>query len=444
MELQIRAINSAGQGIGRGDDGRVVFCPSVLPGETVRAEPVLQKKQYIQAVAKEILVSHPQRIEPFCPWFTRCGGCQLQHASYELQLQLKASVVRDALTRIGHFEIPESLVCHPSPRQWHYRNKASFPVRRVSGRSTVGFFRSGSHQIVPVDHCPLLIPSASKLYTVFRELILDEQFSCYDEVKKKGWLRHLVIRCSDDGTQMLLVLVVTQDPDDKVIESLQSLWEYLKTQVPELTGLAVNMNNSSGNVILTSQTRVIAGEEKILQSMKNGTLTYDATSFFQVNVPQAEHIFEKAAAWASGEQVLELFCGVGAITLPLARKAAQLAAVELWEPAVQQARQNMERNGLNTTILLNAAEDLSSKIFKNQHCVVVDPPRSGCDAALISTLIQSPVKRVIYVSCNPATLARDGARLRDEGKFHLVPESLEAFDMFPQTSHVETLAIFDR
>ncbi|MGI6076003.1 MAG: 23S rRNA (uracil(1939)-C(5))-methyltransferase RlmD [Pyramidobacter sp.] len=441
-QIDISRMNSVGQGIGRAQDGRTVFVDGALPGETAVIAVRQEKKSYIQARVERIVKGNPHRREPQCQWYRSCGGCQLQHADYELQCRIKSMLAEDALRRLGGFEIAEPLECVPSPAEWGYRNKAVFPVRARGRRGTVGFYKQKSHDIVPITRCPVIGDRANKLYACLRTMIEQGQFRCYDEQSNEGWLRHVVIRSARDGEELLLVLVVAARPQGAALASLEDLYDHLKLRFPELVGLVLNVNPEEGNVIMTGDSVLVKGEDRLVERVGPYRLCYDGTAFFQANPRQAQRLFEYAASLAEGQNILELYCGVGALTVFLAKKAKSLKAVEIWPSAVDFARENAQYNGAeNLQVIQGAAEDVITDVqLQGVDCVVVDPPRAGCKKELLQYIAESPVKRVIYVSCNPATLARDAALLRDAG-FALDTKKIRVFDMFPQTSHVETVCL---
>ena len=445
MELFIDRVNSEGQGIGKSPDGRTVFVQGALPGERVTAAVRQEKKNYIQARVDRVLNPSPSRRDPLCRWYRSCGGCQLQHASYEEQCRIKSMLAADALRRLGGFDVPEHIPCVPSADEWKYRNKASFPVRACGKRGEVGFFKARSHEIVPVTKCPVLCDRANDLYAALKSMIEKGQFCCYDEVKNSGWLRHLVIRSARSGEELLLMLVVAARPQGEALESLKDLYAYLKPQFPELRGLVLNINPDEGNVILGKETLTVSGEDRLSEHLGSFDLDYDGTSFFQTNSRQADQLFSYAAELLEGQNILELYCGVGALTAYLSRRAQTIKAVEIWPSAVELARENGRVNRMaGLTVVEGAAEDvISAAELEGIDCLVLDPPRTGCEKELIATIAASSIPRVLYISCNPATLARDAALLRDAG-FAMDMNALRVFDMFPQTAHVETVALLSK
>lgn len=444
-QLYIDRINSAGQGIARAADGRIVFVEGALPGETAVIAVRQEKKSYIQARVERVVAASPERREPLCRWYRSCGGCQLQHAGYRLQCAIKSQLAADALRRIGGFKIDREIPYVPSRSEWRYRNKASFPVRARGRAGDIGFFKQGSHEIVPVDRCPIICDRANKLYAVVKNMINYGRFCCYDEKNNSGWLRHVIIRSARDGEELLLILVGAACPKGGAFESLEQLYDHLKERFPELRGLVVNVNPDEGNVIIGRESVLIKGEDRLTERLGNFRLDYDGTSFFQANSEQAEHLFTYAASLAKGQNILELYCGVGALTAFLGKEGKSIKAVEVWPPAAALARENGEFNRIDDlTVIQGAAENaVTPADLENIDCVVVDPPRAGCGKSLIETIAANRVPHVLYISCNPATLARDAALLRDAG-YTLDIDSLRIFDMFPQTCHVETVVLMSK
>lgn len=444
-QVFIDRINSTGQGIGTASDGRVIFVEGALPGELCAAAVRQEKKNYLAGRVERVIEPSPQRREPPCRWYRACGGCQLQHAEYELQCRLKSALAKDALRRIGGFEIEGEIPCVPSPSEWGYRNKASFPVRSRGTNGAVGFFKTATHEIVPVSRCPVIPERANKLYATLKYMIEHGQFDCYDERRNRGWLRHVIVRSARNCEELLLVLVVAACPEGAALESLEDLYDWLKGSFPELRGLVLNVNPEEGNTILGTESLLVKGEDLLTERLGPFELDYDGTSFFQANPAQAAKLFEYAASLVSGQTLVELYSGVGALTAFLAQKAARVTSVESWAPAVKLARLNAKFNRLEgVTIVEGAAEQtVSPELLRDAECVVVDPPRAGCEKSVLEAIAASAAARVVYISCNPATLARDAALMRDAG-FALDTSSLRVFDMFPQTCHVETVAVLTR
>lgn len=440
--LRIRDINSTGQGVALSEDGKVIFVDGALPGERVLVSMIQEKKSYGRARLVEIESPSDDRVTPKCPWFGSCGGCQIQHGSYGLQISLKEAMVKSAMERIGGVDVGE-VTCVPSERIWEYRNKASFPVR-AGKEGGIGFFRPNSHSIVPIDRCPVLKPEIDNIYSAIRRDLQEELSSpgfFYNEKNNSGFLRHIVAR-SNENKELLLMLVVSIF-NKNIMDKVSS---YLKSKYGDrLLSLSWNLNDKKGNRIIGEKTLSSWGENLISERLDYFSFRYDGTAFFQVNTLQAENLFEVASEWAASpeDKVVELYAGVGALTSYLSKNAKSVLAVEEWRPSVERLEENMSLNGIeNVNSLCGKAEDLiKAMIEEKPKVVVVDPPRTGCAPEVLSSITESGASKLVYVSCNPATLARDTAILIKAGwKF----SELRSFDLFPQTCHVETVARFTR
>ena len=439
LRLEIAGLSSDGSGIARTDRG-VVFVAGALPGELVEAELVKRRKNFALARTVSVMRPSPGRTAPRCSAFGQCGGCQLQHADYPLQLSLKAGLVRDAMTRLGGFapELFENLECVPSPLPWGYRNKASFPVQSLRGRIVTGFYHAGSHRLIPIKTCPVNAAPLNALYGTVLKGLPSLPFGGYDETTHEGKLRHLVMRSGFHTGQTLLSFVLNGRLAAKGIKALVAVGASGRPST-----LTLNHNSRPGNVILGTHTEPLIGSGRIAERLDEWTLEFDTTSFFQVNTGQAEQLFRYAAEQVRGTDVLELYSGVGSLTCFLASRAcgARVTAVEEWRSAVTMAERNMRANGLEARLLCAPAEEAVGDLRGSYGTVVLDPPRDGCDRAVLEAIHAFRASRVVYVSCNPATLARDARILAGHG-YRLT--SIRSFDMFPQTVHVETVAVMER
>lgn len=433
-ELFIEKISSDGSGIARTDRG-VVFVEGALPDEIVEAEILKRKKDFSLARVLRVKKANPRRVVPRCPVFGTCGGCQLQHASYDLQLEIKASIVKDALTRTGGFELP-AVECVASPAQWGYRNKASFPIRKIKGKPVAGFYQAGSHRVVLLESCPVNAAPLNELFTVLQKELPGLALDVYDEREHKGALRHLILRAGLHTGQTLVSLVINGRLNAKNMKSLAGLCRPLKN----VSTLTLNHNSRPGNVILGDRTETIRGDGLIAERLDEWTLSYDTSSFFQVNTDQAVQLYRYVRDLSTGKNALELYSGVGSLTCYLS-KCAEVTAVEEWNEAVDRMERNLQDNKLtNIRPLRGKAEDVMTELQGNYDLVVMDPPRSGCERVVLDRILDFRPARVVYVSCNPSTLARD-AKILSQGGYRLT--SVRAFDMFPQTAHVETVVLME-
>ena len=456
VKLKILNITSDGAGIARTEQG-VIFVQRALPGEIVTAKIFERHKDFALAKIIEINQAHPERVKPKCEHYYKCGGCQLQHASYKLQLELKAMIVRDAMIRLGGFDADlfKDLNCTASPNSWGYRNKAAFPVQAMQGvkqkqKFITGFYRAGTHRIEPIKNCPVNAEALNKIYESILKGLNDLQLDGYNEADNTGKLRHIIMRTGINTGQNLLSFVINGKLSAKAVKSLIALGN--KTSPDTIT---LNHNSRPGNTILGNHTESLTGNGIIAERLDNYTLNFDTASFFQVNTLQAENLFKYASSLVLGCKpcgdehkdinILELYSGVGSLTCYLAGLSPDIkvTSIEDWRGAVKMAERNLKLNNLGGKVsaLCGKSEELINDLeLRDYDAVVMDPPRDGCNRAVLNAIHDMNIKKIIYVSCNPATLARDCKILAG---FNYKLKSLRAFDMFPQTAHVESVALME-
>jgi len=439
--LTIDGMDSKARGIGR-IDGYVVFVPGVLVGETILAKFVERRKHYGVAVIESILKSSDYRVPPKCEYYEACGGCDLQHASYDHQLHIKNGLVVEAIGRIGKwpdFDVEPTL---PSPHVWGYRNKAIFQARYQKGRKKLGYFAKGTHEVVEIEDCPILDPLLNDIYRLAKSAIEYSDITFYDEHRGKGLVRNLVVRSSLSNQKALMALVLSRKPYPTELSVLKRISARLVDDKSlNLQGILLNINASKGNFVWGPQMHLLAGEDNLQERLGAFELCYGITDFFQINAPQACNICKIVSEHAAGSgRVLELYSGVGTITCFLASMCQHVVAVEEWQPACKSLSHNIAKNGLsNVTVLCGKAEEVvSQKIKEGFDAVVLDPPRAGCHRDVLDFIGRIKPNKLIYVSCNPVTLARDGKILIELG---YEPVSISPLDMFPQTSHIECVAL---
>ena len=444
ITLNVTGFTSEGTGIARTDKG-VVFVQGALPGEKVNAEIVARKKDFMIADTVSIEQASSGRVTPRCKYYGKCGGCQLQHADYDTQLTLKAGIVRDAMTRIGGFPAEKfnALTCEASPKFWGYRNKASFPVQNLKGKIATGFYRAGTHRLELIRQCPVNAKKLNEMYEKILAALENNRYSFdgYDERTNKGKLRHIIARTGINTGESLLSFVINGKLSSKNVKALISLG---MSAAPDT--LTLNHNSKPGNVILGTYTENLLGSGLIHERLGKFDLMFDTTSFFQVNTGQAEKLFTYASELAKGaKNILELYSGTGSLTCYLAANSEHVTSIEEWKSAVRMAAKNLKANGFdNVETLCGKSEEVISDLnepARRFDAVVLDPPRDGCERSVLEAVNNFGVPRVIYVSCNPATLARDCKILSGHG-YKL--ESVKAFDMFPQTAHVESVCLLTK
>lgn len=438
ITLEVSGFSSDGTGISRTERG-IIFVQGALPGEQVRAKIVSRKKDFMVADTVSVEEASEGRITPKCKYYGKCGGCQFQHANYAMQLKLKADLVRDSMTRIGGYENAtfEGLVCEPSPNYWGYRNKAAFPVQNIRGKISAGFYRAGTHRLEFIRQCPV---NAERLNFMYGKILdaLDKNrypFDGYDERTNSGKLRHIIARTGINTGESLLSFVINGKMSAKSLKALVSLGNNARPDT-----LTLNHNSKPGNVILGTYTEKLTGSGIISERLGKYILSFDTASFFQVNTLQAEKLFAYVSEKVrDSKNVLELYSGTGSLTCYIAENAENVTSVEEWRGAVSMAAKNLNANNFaDVRTLCGRSEEIIRGLKDNYDAVVLDPPRDGCNRAVLEALNDFGVKKIVYVSCNPATLARDCRILSGHG-YKLA--SIRAFDMFPQTAHVETVAI---
>lgn len=436
VEMNITGLSHEGHGVGR-VHGFALFVPGALPREQVRVKVVKVKKQYGYGKLLEILAASPDRTEPACPVYGRCGGCQLQHLDYAAQLHWKRQQVIDALERIGGLS---SVPVHPTigmERPWQYRNKAQVPVGLQDGRVVTGFYAPRSHRIVPFQQCGIQHPVAEMVLRIVRQWAEQRRIAIYDEERHTGLLRHVVVRTGFATGEVMVILVTNGER----LPHVRELTERLRQAVPGLASVVQNIQPERTNVILGARSNVLWGRDVIYDELDGVRFAISARSFYQVNPVQTEVLYAKALEYAdlSGrETVIDAYCGIGTISLFLARRAQRVYGVEVVPEAVEDARRNAALNGMdNVTFVAGEAETIIPQWAEEgmrADVIVVDPPRKGCDQRLLDAILTMAPRRLVYVSCNPATLARDLKYLAAHG--YAVQEA-QPVDMFPQTVHVE-------
>ena len=434
-EIEISALGSSGEGVGR-YEGFTVFVPGLLPGEKALVRITEVKKTYAIGSIAELLRRSRDRAEPLCPVYEQCGGCQLQHLSYEAQLTAKRQQVIDCVTRIGHqpgLYVEETL---GAENPWNYRNKMQFPLGRRKGKALVGCFAKGSHDIIDTRDCHIQHESLSQLANAMREAVDKLQLPVYDEDKHTGVMRHIVGRVGEQGELMAVIVTATRKlPREK------ELVNFLRRQLPGLVSVHQNIQTYHNNVIMGRDTRLLWGQPTIRDRLGFLHFHISPRSFFQVNTRQAELLYGKALEFAQltgREIVIDAYCGTGTITLFLARKARKVYGIEIVKPAIKDAIKNARDNNVkNAEFIVGDATEVMPRLYREgirPDVVVVDPPRAGCTETVLKTFAQMQPRRIVYVSCNPATLARDIEILAGLG---YKAEQVQPVDMFPQTAHVE-------
>ncbi|MGN9170903.1 23S rRNA (uracil(1939)-C(5))-methyltransferase RlmD [Paenibacillus polymyxa] len=471
--IDIIGMNHDGEGVGR-VEGFTLFVPGALPGEKVRVKVLKTKKQYGYAKLLDIAQSSPDRIAAPCAIYDQCGGCQIQHMSYEAQLSWKRQHVVDVLERIGklsvatdgeadtakasdsaindgglnadsmsvHLRRVQGVVVHPTlgmSEPWRYRNKAQVPIGVTEGGLVGGFYARGSHRIVDMNTCLIQDERNDEVVARVKEIGRMLGISAYNEETGRGLLRHVVVKTAFRTGEMMLVLVT----NGRDIPHADAWIGSIREHIPHVASICQNVNTKRTNVIFGDETRVLWGRDVIYDYIGNVQFAISARSFYQVNPVQTEVLYSKTVEYAGltgKETVIDAYCGIGTISLFLAQHADQVYGVEIVKEAIDDARSNALLNEMrNVKFEVGASEDVIPA-WKEQgitaDVIVVDPPRKGCDPRLLDTILEMKPERVVYVSCNPSTLARD-LRILEDGGYRTV--EVQPVDMFPHTVHVESV-----
>ena len=439
--VDIVDIGQGGVGIGK-YEGFTVFVDGGLVQDKIKVKITKSKKNYAVGDIVEIIEKSPFRVERKCSESLRqCGGCQIQELDYQKQLDVKTNEVKQVISRIGKLD---DVVIHDTLGMEHpfrYRNKAQFPIQKKDNMPVIGFYKKKSHDLISTDECIIQHEVNDKIIKIIKTYIRAYNVSIYDEKTHKGLLRHLVTKVGFTTGEVMIVLVA----NGKKLPYLKELASVLKENIPGFKTLVVNVNTQKTNVILGKENIVAYGDGMIRDYIGELVFEISPLSFFQVNPLQTEVLYNKALEYANlGENdiVFDIYCGIGTISLFLAQKAKKVYGIEIVEEAIKDAKRNAALNKLdNVEFYVGKAEEVVPKMYKQgkrANVVVVDPPRKGCDEKVLDTIVSMEPDRVVYVSCNPSTLARDLNYLDERGYKCL---EVQPVDMFPHSVHIENVAL---
>lgn len=446
IPLAIQRLSSDGSGVGHWE-GEAVFVPGTAPGDQIQARVVKDCKRYAFGIVEQIDQPSPDRIPADCPVAGPCGGCSLRHLRYQAELQAKQASVADAFQRIGGLDVQVEPIL-PSPQVDRYRNKVQFPVGLdKQGKPCIGFYAGRSHRIVPCGDCKLQPAILNRIGQTLCGLFGEYGIQPYDEATGQGLVRHIFLRQGAHSGQIMVCLVCTRPS----LPHAGQWVEQLRSQFPDIATILINVNRQNTNVILGSENHILFGPGSIEDTLCGVPVRLGPFSFYQVNTPGAEQLYAVAAAYADlrpDDLLLDLYCGMGTIGLSMAGRCRELVGVEIVPEAIESARANAARMGgeiadksrffcadAGQAAARLAAEGLAPDV------IIVDPPRKGCDQATLDAVVHMAPRRLVYVSCNPATAARDAAILTREG---YRVEKVQPVDMFPRTGHVETVVLLGR
>lgn len=450
---RVTGLNHRGEGVGKvtsgPDQGLVVFLSGTAPGDLVEYSILERKKGFMRGRVTRLVESGPGRVGESCPVASLCGGCTWQHLSYDLQLQWKKRILEEALSRIARIDHCEVRDCIPSPDIQGYRNKVEVPLAVSNGKTVAGFFEPYSHRVVPSDACPLEHPAAREVVLRMVEEVKARRYTVYSEKTGRGQVRHVVARVAPGTGERMAVVVANA----RTLPGEAEFARNLMSSLPNLVSVVLNTNMESTNIIMGAKNKLLLGRyymEDLFGDDALGRLRFriSPNSFYQVNSPQAVRLYRvvlDAAALTNGDVVYDVYSGIGTITLFAAKRAALAVGIEEVGDAVRDAVKNAKLNDIgNVRFKEGRAERVLPASIRDSgrpDAVILDPPRGGADESALSTITRAGPRAIVYVSCNPATLARDLIVLGREG-WH--PKWCQPVDMFPMTPHVETVALMVR
>ncbi len=442
ITLEISDLNDQGDGVGRYEQ-RVVFVPNTVPGDYIQTRLIRVKPSYGYGKLLSVLTPSPHRIKPPCILAQDCGGCQWQHIAYDYQLISKKNQLEQALIRLGKFNNPPVKDTQCSHHSLAYRNKVTYPLGvNLAGEIKAGFYERNSHKIVNLNQCPVQDQKFDSLLQKIKKDIQNQGWSIYDEQTHKGDLRYLGLRIGRRTGEVLITLVSTTL---KLI-NLEHQAQQWQEQYPYVVGVCIHVNPHPNNIIFAGQTYCVWGRDYLWEELCGLRWQIRPDTFFQVHTEQAEMLVNylgKHLALQGHECIVDAYCGIGTLSLPLAKDVQKIIGLEVQPHAIHQARLNAVANGIeNAEFYCGTVEALLPQLALNPHIILLDPPRKGCDPKVIDFLRNHPVERLVYVSCNPATLARDLQQLCHQNIYVL--EAVAPFDFFPQTHHVESISFLRR
>ncbi|WP_440896558.1 23S rRNA (uracil(1939)-C(5))-methyltransferase RlmD [Amphibacillus sp. Q70] len=444
LKLSFEDMTHEGNGVGK-IAGYPVFVPNILPGETAKIKVIKVKKNFAIGKRLELIKASPDRVDPPCNVYFQCGGCQLQHMSYSMQLEMKRNQVENTLRKIAHIKNVDVEPTLGMEEPWRYRNKVQIPVGEKDGELITGFYRKRSHDIIEgMDRCIVTSEVNDQMVETVRKIADSLGIQAYDEQTHRGVLRHIMVRTGENTGETMIVIVTKT----KKLPKEEQLIRQIIERHPEVTSIMQNINAERTNVILGKQTKRLWGEEYIYDTIGEIKFAISALSFYQINPKQTKVLYDKALEFANltgDETVIDAYCGIGSISLFLAQKAKKVYGVEIVPQAIEDAKKNAELNDLtNAEFVVGQAEKImptwKAKGLQPD-VIVVDPPRKGCDPSLLEAMIEMNPERIVYVSCNPSTLARDLAILTEGG---YQTKKVQPVDLFPQTSHTEVVCLLER
>ncbi|SHE78492.1 23S rRNA (uracil(1939)-C(5))-methyltransferase RlmD [Alkalibacter saccharofermentans] len=441
VNLNIEDLTSTGEGIGK-IDGYAVFVDGCLPGDYIKARLKTIKKTYAIGELEMFHKSSKERVEPPCLYFDECGGCQIQNLNYTKQLELKKKIVLDAMTRIGGFDESDIRIFETIGMEepYGYRNKAQY---KVSVSKKIGFYKKRSHHIIPLEKCLIQKDDGAETLKVLNAVITKFGLSVYDENTGKGVLKGIVERISGLNGEIMIILVINADN----LENDKKIAEFIMQNIPDVKSIYININKGRSNRVMGYENKLVYGKEKLTDAIGNVAFEISPLSFFQINSEMTKVIYDKVAEYSAlkgTETVFDLYCGMGTIGLFLAKAAKEVYGIEIIRDAIEDAQINSKLNKVDNALFIQGkAEEKIYELLdegKRAEVYVLDPPRKGCDEKLLEVIKKTLPAKIVYVSCNPSTLARDLKILSGEYKI----EKVQPIDNFPHSMHVETVTLLVR
>ena len=439
---EITGLTSEGSGVCR-IENMAVFVPETAVGDVADIKIVKVLSSYCFGIVDKLITPSPDRETRDCGVYKKCGGCVYRHISYEAECRAKDDTVRSAFERIGGL-FPEYDEFIPGDNPDRYRNKAQYPLACVDGKAVCGFYAPRSHRVIPIDDCPLQPEIFSSISADILDYINKKKLPIYDESKGTGIMRHIYLRKGAYSDEIMVCLVVRKD----MSRQFNSLCSRLAEKYPDIKSIVMNINPDKTNVILGAECVTLWGNDTISDTMCGNTIEISPLSFYQINTPQAERLYAKALEYASpdgSEVIADLYCGAGTIGLSMAHKAKKIVGIEIIPEAVENAKKNAAENNIsNAEFYCGDAGEVFSKLHKNgcnPDIIVVDPPRKGCSQESLNVILDAAPRKIVMISCNPATAARDAKYLADNG-YNV--ERVCGGDFFPGTKHVECVVLMSR
>ena len=441
--IDIEAISSDGNGIAH-VDGFTIFVPGAAAGDVSEVVITKVKPRFAYGKITRLITPSRDRVNPICQIYENCGGCQLQHISYEAELREKKNIIENAMKRIGGFGAFRITDIIGMDNPVRYRNKAIFPVGYVKGKAVCGFYAMKSHDIIPLDDCMIGDELNRDINNAVIKYMTENNVSAYDEVTHSGVIRRVFTRKSFSTGDMMVVI----SANAKKLPQSENLVEKLKGVSDRIKSVILNINTKRNNFLITEENVTLWGLDRIEDTLCGIKFEISPQSFFQINPIQTEKLYSKVMELADIDKtmsVMDIYCGIGTISLCAAKQAGKVIGIEIVERAIDDAKKNAENNGIdNAEFFADSAENIVPKLInqgERPDVVILDPPRKGSDEATLSAVVTAQPKRIVYVSCNPATLARDAAYLAKKG--YEINDAY-GFDLFPKTMHVESIVLMSR